>query len=406
MAQASASAETLRARHYGMDWLRIGAFALLILYHVGLVFSPWPYELKAVRPVEGITLPLLLLNAWRLSLLFAISGYASAAVFERAGGPLPFLRGRLLRIGIPLAFGMAVVTAPQPWIWLTMAGDYRQSFLHFMVHDYFTFRVIDGIGVPAWMHLWFVAYLLAYTVLLGVLGMAPARWRVRVRSACERVLAGPLLLPVGIAWVYVARLLPNGWSDAHDLLHDPAAHAAYLPMFLFGAALRASERLRRAIARQWKLAACAALVGYGFVAARELHALGLPLPGRPGHQTYLVARAVQSWATIVALFGLADCHWNRDARWRATLAEAVFPFYIAHQTVLFVTGYWLRPLRLAPGIEFVALTLATAAGSALFYFAGRKIGPLRPLIGLKRRIAAPQAPVEPPPGGDPSAAPA
>lgn len=28
------------ARHYGMDWLRIGAFALLILYHIGMYFVP------------------------------------------------------------------------------------------------------------------------------------------------------------------------------------------------------------------------------------------------------------------------------------------------------------------------------------------------------------------------------
>ena len=29
-------------RHYGMDWLRVGAFALLILDHIGMVFAPWP----------------------------------------------------------------------------------------------------------------------------------------------------------------------------------------------------------------------------------------------------------------------------------------------------------------------------------------------------------------------------
>ena len=27
-------------RHFGMDWLRIGAFGLLILYHVAMVFAP------------------------------------------------------------------------------------------------------------------------------------------------------------------------------------------------------------------------------------------------------------------------------------------------------------------------------------------------------------------------------
>lgn len=29
------------ARHYGLDWLRIGAFALLILFHIGMYFVSW-----------------------------------------------------------------------------------------------------------------------------------------------------------------------------------------------------------------------------------------------------------------------------------------------------------------------------------------------------------------------------
>ena len=33
-------------RHFGMDWLRIGAFALLILYHIGMVFVPWNFHVK------------------------------------------------------------------------------------------------------------------------------------------------------------------------------------------------------------------------------------------------------------------------------------------------------------------------------------------------------------------------
>src|SRR4051812_19995141 len=123
---------SLSSRHYGMDWLRIGAFALLILYHVGLAFSDWPYELKATRTYEWVAFPLLALNAWRLSLLFAISGYASAAVFARTSGPSAFLRGRLARLGIPLLFGMAVVVTPQPWVWLRMAMEYRHDFAWFM----------------------------------------------------------------------------------------------------------------------------------------------------------------------------------------------------------------------------------------------------------------------------------
>ena len=49
------------------------------------------------------------------------------------------------------------------------------------------------------------------------------------------------------------------------------------------------------------------------------------------------ARVVQGWSAVVALLGLAHRHLNRDHRWRARLTEAVFPFYIAHRTIIVLT---------------------------------------------------------------------
>jgi glucans biosynthesis protein C len=90
---------------------------------------------------------------------------------------------------------------------------------------------------------------------------------------------------------------------------------------------------------------------------------------------------------VIALFGIADRFWNRDAPWRATLAEAVFPVYIAHQTIMVFVSYWLRDKGLTALPEFMLLCGSVAVGSWLFYLIGREIGPLRPLIGLKRQRA-------------------
>ena len=40
-------------RHFGLDWLRIGAFGLLILYHVGMVFAPWDWVVKSAVTYPG-----------------------------------------------------------------------------------------------------------------------------------------------------------------------------------------------------------------------------------------------------------------------------------------------------------------------------------------------------------------
>jgi membrane protein DedA with SNARE-associated domain len=103
---------------------------------------------------------------------------------------------------------------------------------------------------------------------------------------------------------------------------------------------------------------------------------------------YRISRSIEAWGAIVALVGLAETHWNRDSKWRPMLAEAVFPFYIVHQTIILVVGYWLLSTA-TNGVErFLILVAATFAGCWAFYLIGRSIEPLRPLIGLKRRTAA------------------
>jgi glucan biosynthesis protein C len=378
-------------RHYGMDWLRIGAFGLLIFYHVGLVFSPWPYEVKSNRTFDWVAVPMLALNAWRLSLLFAISGYASAALFARETSVGSFVRSRLARLGVPLLFGIAVIVPPQPWIALIVHRGYAHGYGHFFVHDYFLFASNEGLILPTWMHLWFVVYLLIYTGAMALLLALPDGLRAALRRAAEWLLAGPGLLPIPILCVFIARQYPPGWNEIHDVVHDGATHLAYGGMFAIGWLLRGSHGIQRAIARQWPAAALLALLAYALVAAFEIeYPADTPLPGAevvPFH----IARAVQGWCAIVALFGMADRYWNHDAPWRAMLAEAVFPFYIIHQTIIIVAGYWLVGLALPVWFQFVLLVATTAAGCWVFYLVGRTIGPLRPLIGLSRRAKPKEA---------------
>ncbi|PEQ11520.1 acyltransferase [Novosphingobium sp. PC22D] len=387
------------ARHYGMDWLRIAAFILLIFYHIGFMFTPWGYQTPSRGVVDGVAVFLLALSPWRLSLLFAISGYASAAMLERQPGRGTFLRNRFMRLAVPLVFGILVIVPPQPWVGMMRDTGYSGGYYEFLAHYYRAFNMVDGIPVPRWIHLWFVAYLLAYTVAFCGLLALPEALRAWLARLCERVLAGPLLLPLPIMWIFVMRLLlRDGWTDTHNFVNDFAAHACYFPMFLFGVLLRRSEPLREAIAGQWMLASVFSLAGYAVIfVIKTVYPNNTPVPADLD-PLFMAARAVLGWAAIVALFGIADRYWNHDAPLRATLAEAVFPFYIVHQTVYIGAGWLINDAGFGALGEFLFLVGATAIGCVLFYLIGREIGPLRPFIGLGierkvgRRRAQPAAP--------------
>ena len=374
-------------RHYGLDWLRIGAFAILILYHVGMVFVPWDFHVKLAR-TWWVAVPMMASNPWRLALLFVVSGYASRALLVRNGAPWRFARQRSLRLLVPLAFGIAVIVPVQPWIELTTRYGYDRGFVHFYLHDAFRFGAVGPVVLPAWNHLWFVGYLWIYTlVLAAAIALSPQRVRSAAQRGFARVMRGPALLLLPIGWMILVNfaLFPGG-RETHALLDDWVAHFTYFPALLFGFALACAPQALAAFVRRWRESAAIALAAFALVAWIEIRWPGGTMPHVWG-VTFSVARAVEGWAAVAALIGYADGHWNRDHRWRPMLTEAVFPFYLVHQSIIVLVAFLLLPLALPAWLDFVLLVIATVAGCWLFYLGGRAIGPLRPFIGLRRHAS-------------------
>lgn len=373
-------------RHFGMDWLRIGAFALLIFYHVGMYFVPWDWHVKIDPTIDWVAIPMLATNGWRLALLFLVSGYASAALTAKLGGAGAFARSRSARLLIPLLFGMAFVIPPQPWIELVGQHGYAHGFVHFWLHDYFGFQFLDGIALPTWQHLWFVVYLWVYTMLAALLlAVVPAEARAKVADAVARLLSswGLLVVPM-LAWLAIYAVFPDH-DETHALFDDGPSHLHYLVAFAVGWLLRVRPALFDAVARCWKTAAALAILAFLPIAWAEWTWPGDTVAPDWVMVPFHVARQVQGWATIVALVGVADRWWNRDHPQRAMLAEAVFPFYIIHQTIIVVAGWYLLQADVAALPSFIILVAVTALGCWLFYAIGRTIGWLRPLIGLQRK---------------------
>jgi glucan biosynthesis protein C len=373
-------------RHFGMDWLRIAAFGLLIFYHIGMYFVPWGWHVKIAEPLDWVALPMLATNSWRLALLFLVSGYASAALFAKLGGPGGFARSRSARLLIPLLFGMAVIIPPQPWIDLAGQHGYPHGFLHFWLHDYFGFQFIDGIALPTWQHLWFVVYLWVYTMLAALLlAIVPEAARAKVADAAAWLLGGWRLLVLPALWWILIYLAFPDHDETHGLFDDGPSHLHYLAAFGTGWLLRVRPLLFEAVARWWKVALVLGVIAFLPVAWIEWTWPGDTRAPAWVFLPYHVARHINGWLIIIALLGIADRWWNRDHPSRAMLAEAVFPFYIVHQTIIVVVGWCLLLGGVAALPSFLVLVAATVTGCWLFYRIGRSIGWLRPLIGLQRR---------------------
>ncbi|MCC5070167.1 acyltransferase family protein [Xanthomonas campestris] len=79
-------AEAANAKAHDLDWLRVIAFGLLVLYHVGMDYVTWDWHVKS--PTTHLMLePVMLLSSpWRMSLLLLISGVATAFMLRSRPG--------------------------------------------------------------------------------------------------------------------------------------------------------------------------------------------------------------------------------------------------------------------------------------------------------------------------------
>ena len=385
-------------RRLDLDWIRVVAFVLLILYHVGMYYVTWGWHVKSPFASPDLEPFMRLTSPWRLSLLFMVSGVATAYLFARRPGGQGFLGERSWRLLVPLAFGMLVIVTPQAYYQVVeqLPGGYHDGYLAFWSRYLQvdpSFCVPEGcLKLPTWNHLWFVAYLWVYTVLAwALLRFAPTA-SARVGEALARGFTGLGVLAWPIAWLALARVLMlDRFESTHALVDDWYNHAQYLPLFLAGVLLAREARFWSALeaARHVALAMSVGLftvitVYYGVYDDAHPAPDALRMLQRVGWAAF-------QWSAIVAIFGYARRVTFRDGPALRYLREAVFPVYILHQTLIVVLAHNLQPLGLRPAVEGPLLVLATFALSFAGFEVVRRVRWLRPLFGLKANAPVPAA---------------
>jgi hypothetical protein len=95
-------------------------------------------------------------------------------------------------------------------------------------------------------------------------------------------------------------------------------------------------------------------------------------------------RILYIWVAILSLLILAQKLLNKPSKLLTYMTESIFSWYILHQTLIIVLGYWLTRQHLSVGIEFVALTVCTFIGCfTLHELVIRRFKYIRPLFGTK-----------------------
>jgi hypothetical protein len=378
---------TAPARRHDIDALRVCAFGLLILFHIGMFYVPWGWHVKSQHVAGWLELPMTWSHQFRMQLVFLVSGLALNFLRRRVSD-WRLARQRLVRLGIPLLFGMAVIIPPQAYLEALGNGATQPGYPAFLWR-YFSFQpwpqgafAGSDIGIT-WNHLWYLPYLLTYTLLaiplMRFLDGPGAGLRRRVQALRGWWVVVVPLIPLMASGLIVYPRFPY---MNYSLVGDWYAHSQYFTFFFMGCLIGTDAGLWAELARLRVRALALAVASFAtFLFLAEI----LP-EDLTGAQQFvmLTVTYLNRWIWIVTVLGFAHQHLNRPFPWLRYANEAVYPWYVLHQTITVVAGYWLSTLALGPVAEPALVVVATIGGCALLHeFVIRRSRLLSPLFGMK-----------------------
>ena len=377
-----------RLRRHDIDALRVLAFSILIVYHVAMFYvADWGWHVKSAYEYQWIKFPMLLVNQWRMPLLFLVSGIASSFLiskFSAAG----FIKSRSMRLLIPFIAGVILVVPPQPYIQAlangTILANYGEMTYGQFLMRYFSFQewpagAFDGSDYGfTWNHLWFIPYLFTYTLLL--VPLASVLRVLGVDARFKRIGTATLLLFPVLVQIMWQLVLDDETPISHALVNDWYAHAMYATFFFLGYLISDNTGVWEKIVNlRW-----ISLIG-GLLCYCTLIALLFKFNQHdwPDHLAGIVA-TMNQWLWLLAVLAWCATLLNKPRSWLGYANNCVYPWYILHQTITVVAAYFLAKLSLGGPIEFVLLLAATVLGCwAITEFIIRRQSTLKFLFGMK-----------------------
>ena len=377
------------SRRADLDWLRVLAFGLLIAYHAGMAWSGWSWHLTSIDDIDWLREGMRFVNRWRMPLIFLVSG---AAIMLALGSRTPgaFARDRVKRLLLPLAFGMIAIVPPQIYLERLYRGQFSGSFLEWLP------QAFQGGPYPngnmSWHHLWFLAYvlLLSFVLLPCFLWARSAQGRRALdkagRVAARFGLQWLMVLPLAASILWLAPISYN----TNGLIGDWHGLVYYGALLLYGAFLFGSSDMLQALNRQRWLSVAVGVATYGALYGLFFAGIVRPTIADADRPTFALLSAVNTMAWLFAIAGFANRHLTRRPTFLAEATEAVYPFYILHQTVTVIVVYWLLRLGAPSTAGFILAVLATFLGTSAIYFGlVRPLWFLRPLFGLRQADRCP-----------------
>ncbi|MCP4136735.1 MAG: acyltransferase [bacterium] len=391
------NANTDKTRLQYIDWLRIFAVFMLIPFHTGTIFNHCYNYVKNETASSAVDTVNIFINIWHMPLFMFLAGISTFYALKFRSGK-QYMKERFKRLFVPLMFGTVFIISPQAYLRMFGRPDqvWPQGFLHNAPApgydaNFFEFfpNFFNGIfpnGNLEWGHLWFLAYLFTFSLLalpiflffksekgkqfIGRMGaLAQKRFGIFI------FMVPIMIFEVSLRWKF---------PGLQNLVADWANFLTYITLFIYGYMVMSDEGFMKGVDRNWK---GALIIAIAFAALRA----GAYGPGLVEGQNIvliyilgMVIRALALWCFMVGLLGLGRSMLNRGGKVLKYLSEAALPYYILHQTVVLVTGFYVVQLDLSIFAKYMIIIGISFMGVAFIYeVLVKRVNIIRFCFGMK-----------------------
>lgn len=354
---AATSTTSSWRRRYDVDWLRVLALGMLIIYHVVVSFQPWAWKIFIIhneQSLEWLWIIMAMINVWRIPLLFMISGMGVRFAMERRDWK-QLLKDRIVRILVPFTFGFFFICPISIYVFLKYHGE-------------------EATYIPNVGHLWFLANIFLYVLLLlpllVYLKNRPDNFVFRLLSKLLRWPFGIFLIALPFmaeTWLLDPEIFPAYAQTPHGFW---LGMICFITGFIFISLKDVFWQAVRGIRRR---ALAVAFLLY------LVRLLVFRLVGEPNVMT-----AFESISWMLAIFGYGSLYLNKPSDSLKYFSKAVYPVYIIHMPVLYGISYFLLPQPLPAILKLFFLLAGTFGVCLLIYqYVIRRLKWIRPLFGVK-----------------------
>lgn len=361
-----------------LDWLRVILIFAVFLHHVCMPFNGDGWHIMNSESSKLLDDIMVYFEQFRLPILFFISGVGSVILLSKVSAK-KFTLDKVTRLLIPLIIGSLLIVPPQTY---TENIDKFQSYWQEFPKLALNFET---------NHLWFIEYLFVFALLAIPLNFIfHSRLGSSVVSSVEKLakFKGGLFLLVVVlisVKIYFSLMFPSDDNKIENL----SSSMYYFVFFISGMIFIRNNNIWQAIREQRLcnliILSLSTIIFYAYYYSPDLSEY-LSLDAR--WSIWWLVCCLVAWSALLTILGYAQYYLAKTPKWLHLSNELIYPFYIFHQTVIVVIGFYVITWQTSIPIKIMSLFgLSFIVTSLICFYIIKPFNVLRFMFGLKANKA-------------------